>query len=123
MIRGILKYFLLIIALPVAALLYVFILRAQHVKAIRQDSENLVKIEAAKVQYLLEYNCDPSITPTKEDLLTKTKCLKSWPRCPFGGEYEIRDLDHGPRCTHPERKPSLLDPVGIPAVNDFDLRP
>lgn len=76
--------------------------QAQSRAAIERDAciANLKLIDAAKLQWALEYNKTEDATPTAQDLLPYFKD-GVFPVCPSGGSYTINSVAQAPTCSIP----------------------
>jgi type II secretory pathway pseudopilin PulG len=61
--------------------------------------ENLTKIDGAKEQYAMENKQNSLYAPTWSDLVGNDKYIKSTPKCPENGTYDIGTIGTAPTCT------------------------
>lgn len=72
---------------------------------------NLRQLEAAKQQWKLEHDKQPTDIPTESDLAPYLKSAQPL-RCPAGGEYKINSVEEPPTCSIPKHTISPMPDRG-----------
>jgi len=81
------------------ALAYPAYARARAHAAATTCIHNLHQIESAKDQWALEMRKGKGVKPKDSDLFGSTAYIRSKPRCPSGGTYELNKIKESPTCT------------------------
>jgi prepilin-type N-terminal cleavage/methylation domain-containing protein len=82
-----------------AALVIMGIARARARAAQTLCVGNLRQIETAKAQWAMDYRKGQGVQPDDTDLFGPTAYIRSKPKCPMSGTYDLERVKDPPTCT------------------------